>query len=157
NVDDLGRVFLNGHPLSPSVFSGDPHVITTFGNATFSTSDASLFRPGVNIFLVSDINLGGPSGAAFFATITYATVPVAGAGAGGNVISGNGSTGVLIGWGATGNRVQANDIGSNGGSGVYVFEASDNTVGGTAGGTGNQIAFNSGAGVVIAIGTGNAI
>ncbi len=72
NVDDIGRVFLNGTPISPSVFSSDPERVTEFGNATFATQDASLFQPGQNVILISDANTGGgPSGCAFFATVTF--------------------------------------------------------------------------------------
>ena len=72
NVDDLGRVFVNGDPISPSILSNDPGRITQFGNAVFSISDPLLFRPGENELLISDANTGsGPSGAAFYANITY--------------------------------------------------------------------------------------
>ena len=77
NVDDTGRVFLNGNPLSPSIFSSGPNRITEFGDAVFTTSNASFFQPGVNVLLLSDDNNGaGPSGAAFYATITYSTSAV---------------------------------------------------------------------------------
>jgi hypothetical protein len=72
NIDDVGRAFLNGNPISPSISSGDPETITEFGNATFSTSDSSLFNPGANVLLFSDDNSGGgPSAGAFFATVTF--------------------------------------------------------------------------------------
>jgi hypothetical protein len=77
NADDLGRVFLNGNPLSPSLFSGDPNTITEFGNAAFSSSNAAYFQAGQNVLLVADANTGGgPSGAAFYATVTYNTANV---------------------------------------------------------------------------------
>ncbi len=80
NVDDSGRVFLNGHPLSPSLTSGDPAVITEFGNATFWTTNAGWFVAGTNQILVADLNTGGPSGAAFYAAISFqAGPPVLGA------------------------------------------------------------------------------
>ena len=63
NADDQGFVFLNGTSLAS---------ITEYGNTTFSSNNQALFLPGTNTFLVSDINAGGgPSGAAFYATITY--------------------------------------------------------------------------------------
>jgi titin len=81
----------------------------------------------------------------------------------GNLISGNGFDGILI----TGvaNLVQGNKIGTNaagtgavanGLSGVHIF-ASNNTVGGTAAGAANTIAFNKAVGVFVDSGTGNAI
>jgi len=72
NVDDMGRVFLNGNPISSSIFSSDPKVVTEYGNVTFSTNNTAFFQPGTNEILISDANIGGPSGAAFFVTITYA-------------------------------------------------------------------------------------
>ena len=100
----------------------------------------------------------------------------------GNVISGNGSDGVIIlgvfftgdpiPGGVTGNVVQGNFIGTdvsgtaalgNGGNGVFVNAASDNTIGGMAAGASNTIAFNGGDGVFVGTccgalpGTGNAI
>jgi hypothetical protein len=46
--------------------------LTQFGDATFSTTDANLFREGTNELVISDRNSGGgPSGAAFYALITF--------------------------------------------------------------------------------------
>ena len=74
-----------------------------------------------------------------------------------NVISGNDAEGVRM--FGTGSAVQGNYIGTNaagtgalgnGEEGVYIsFGGSDNTVGGSAAGAGNVIAFNGGAGVAI--------
>src|SRR5262249_49841849 len=99
----------------------------------------------------------------------------------GNLISGNGGpssdphhgNGIYI-FGseldgpATGNRVQGNKIGTdvtgrqalgNGGNGVFIVgaRASDNTIGGTAAGAANTIAFNARDGVLVDGGVGNAI
>jgi hypothetical protein len=74
NVDDTGRAFLNGNPISPSILGGGLPPITEFGNVTFSTQDAAYFIPGENTILISDANTGGgPSGGAFFLTITYSS------------------------------------------------------------------------------------
>ncbi len=74
NVDDVGRVFLNGNPISPSIFSSAANTVKGQGNAIFSTSNAAFFQSGQNILLISDNNSGnGPSGAAFYATVTYST------------------------------------------------------------------------------------
>ncbi|HEX6182690.1 MAG TPA: FG-GAP-like repeat-containing protein [Pyrinomonadaceae bacterium] len=84
----------------------------------------------------------------------------------GNVISGNGGTGVRIdGSGATANTVAQNFIGKdatgtaplgNTGDGVRVENASGNAIGGIGVG-GNSIGFNGGDGVSIGAGTGNAV
>jgi hypothetical protein len=85
----------------------------------------------------------------------------------GNLISGNTSEGIAV--SGTSNIVQGNLIGTdvtgsapigNGSGGVApgVFIAdSNNTIGGTAAGAANIIAFNSGPGVEVLGGTGNAI
>jgi titin len=95
----------------------------------------------------------------------------------GNVISGNGSTGVeIVGFGTTGNVLQGNFIGvqgdgasalGNGTNGIAVKNfAADNVIGGTVKGAGNAIAFNGGDGVLVgsttntvgsAAGPGNAV
>ncbi|MEP7339749.1 MAG: putative Ig domain-containing protein [Acidobacteriota bacterium] len=75
----------------------------------------------------------------------------------GNVISGNAQNGVVLTNGAPGNQVQGNLIGTNaagtgalGNAGFGVSgESSNNTVGGTAAGAGNTIAFNNSAGVAV--------
>ena len=87
-----------------------------------------------------------------------------------NVIAGTGGPGIMINdAGTTGNVVQGNYIGpdKNGGSGlatsngqgVYITGASGNTIGGTAAGAGNVIAYNQSAngGVIVSSGTQNAI
>jgi hypothetical protein len=87
--------------------------------------------------------------------------------AAGNLISGNHGNGIEFDPGANGNRIQGNRIGTdvsgmqalgNGGDGVaLVGGAHDDTVGGTASGAGNIIAFNGGDGVLVDGGTSNAI
>jgi parallel beta-helix repeat protein len=101
-------------------------------------------------------------------TVTSATNTLGGTAAGaGNIVGLNALDGVrLSGSGASGNRVQGNFLGTgpngtsalgNGGNGVAVVNASNNTIGGTAAGAGNTIAFNGNDGVVVDTGTGNAI
>src|SRR5207237_7728740 len=81
-----------------------------------------------------------------------------------NIISGNTQYGVdITDSGTTGNLVEGNDIGTdaagnaaipNGRGGVFIHNsASGNTVGGTAAGTSNTIALNSGPGVDVDSGT----
>jgi parallel beta-helix repeat protein len=86
-----------------------------------------------------------------------------------NVISGNTSSGVAIKNTASANQVQGNYIGTNAsgsaalgnqGCGVGI-NGSDNTIGGTAAGAGNTVAYNDSQGVCVATvvepATGNAI
>ncbi|EMI15641.1 Laminin G, subdomain protein 2 domain protein [Rhodopirellula maiorica SM1] len=92
---------------------------------------------------------------------------VGGSGAGeGNLISGNYEFGILI--HSSGNTIQGNLIGTdaagtsslgNQGEGIGVgSNASNNTIGGTADGAGNTIAYNTGVGVELTTsGTGNSI
>jgi hypothetical protein len=85
----------------------------------------------------------------------------------GNVISGNNWGLVLTGASTTGNLVEGNSIGTdtsgtvsvrNAIDGVLVnLNASNNTIGGTATGAGNTIAFNVGNGINLLSGTGNTI
>jgi len=86
----------------------------------------------------------------------------------GNVIAGNNSAGVdITDLGTNNNVVDGNFIGTdvtgtlfqaNEGDGVQIEnDASNNTIGGTAAGAGNIIAFNRGDGVDVVSGTGNTI
>ena len=86
----------------------------------------------------------------------------------GNVVSGNNQIGIYVVYaGSVGNVIQGNTIGlnaartaaaANGTTGVEIIvDASNNTVGGTAAGAANVISGNTGRGVQIRAGTGNAI
>lgn len=67
NVDDLGRVFLNGNALTPTILTNP-----SSSNSSFSMANTAFFNAGTNELLISDANTGdGPSGAAFYATISY--------------------------------------------------------------------------------------
>src|SRR5262249_9266666 len=86
-----------------------------------------------------------------------------------NLISGNNFGGIVVAdQGTTANVIQGNFIGTddtgtqalgNTGPGVRIVNGTGNTVGGTAPGAGNRIAFNSGPGVQInsSAGPGNAV
>ncbi|MBI2927940.1 MAG: right-handed parallel beta-helix repeat-containing protein [Verrucomicrobia bacterium] len=85
-----------------------------------------------------------------------------------NVISGNNSDGIEVTSAtATNNTIQGNFIGTNatGTTGIantshgvtFTTSASSNTVGGTAAGAGNLIAFHGGDGVFVQTGTGNRV
>ncbi len=63
NVDDWGYAFLNGNPISSQ--------LTEFGNVALGTTNAAFFQSGINTLVVTDYNTGGPSGAAFYANITF--------------------------------------------------------------------------------------
>jgi hypothetical protein len=84
----------------------------------------------------------------------------------GNLISGNVGAGIEMLNSARQNRVQGNRIGTdatgagalgNGGDGITMQNSSNNTVGGTAAGAANTIAFNAGDGVRVDGGSGDAI
>jgi hypothetical protein len=77
NVDDYGRAFLNGHPLSPSLTGSDSAVLSENGDATFDATNAAWFVSGTNELLFADWNSGGgPSGAAFYAAIAFTVHPI---------------------------------------------------------------------------------
>ena len=76
----------------------------------------------------------------------------------GNVISGNGTGGIRIEAGASGNRIEGNLIGTNlagnaalgnTGYGIEILDSSSNTIGGLSYPYGNRISGNSGPGVLI--------
>ncbi len=110
--------------------------------------------------------LGNPTGISIFRLASNNIIGGTSSGAG-NVISGNTTIGVSItSFGATGNQVLGNRIGTvaggnsplPNGAGVAVAEgAFNNAIGGLAAGAGNTIAHNGADGVRIGGGTGNAI
>ena len=64
-ADDGGFVFLNGHLLSSS--------LSEYTTTNFNTGIQSDFVSGTNELVIADNNSGGgPSGASFWATVTYA-------------------------------------------------------------------------------------
>lgn len=75
NVDDLGRVFLNGNPISPSLSgNGTVGTIVETGDTQFAATNAAWFKIGTNELILADANTGGgPSGAAFYAVVAYLT------------------------------------------------------------------------------------
>ncbi|HNB64921.1 MAG TPA: DUF4347 domain-containing protein, partial [Rhodocyclaceae bacterium] len=139
--------------------------IQIFGSATGNTIQGNLvgLNPG-GTSAIANTNqgialFGGASNTLIGGTTSAAR----------NVISGNGNEGIRIeDAGTTGNLVQGNYIGTNAAGsagvgnavGVHVFNgATGNTVGGTAAGAGNLIAYNSGIGVSVtdSTTTGNVI
>lgn len=70
NIDDLGRAFLNGNPITSSI--GESSSINEYGNVYFQTENSAYFKEGDNEIIFSDANTGGgPSGAAFYVIINY--------------------------------------------------------------------------------------
>ena len=110
-----------------------------------------------------------PNTAAGIFLVTVSGNTVGGTAAGtGNIISGNGSSGLDIRTNSNANVVQGNSIGTdvtgtvglpNGNDGVFIFGgSSNNSIGGTVAGAGNRIAFNIQDGVLVFdTSTGNAI
>ncbi len=75
NVDDYGRVFVNGNPLSSSMINNDSGRISQVGDTQFSTTNPGVFRVGTNDLIIADANSGsGPSAAAFFAVVSFQEV-----------------------------------------------------------------------------------
>jgi uncharacterized repeat protein (TIGR01451 family) len=136
------------------VSGGGSHVIqgNWIGVNAFGTAAIRNIFGGVRLLNSNDNLIGGTSAAAR------------------NLISGNGApgamaSGVILEGTSTNNVVQGNYIGTNPsglapfanfGHGVEI-SASNNTIGGTAAGAGNIIAFNTIDGVAVDAGTGNAI
>ncbi|MFO0954705.1 MAG: right-handed parallel beta-helix repeat-containing protein [Isosphaeraceae bacterium] len=147
-------VVLNGNPAGQGVTRSD-NVVAGNRIGTNASGDAAVPNTGVGVLIFnSDGNTVGGSGAGA-----------------GNLISGNGTQGVLINTDAgasTGNVVLGNRIGTtadgmsalgNGDVGVFINRASGNTVGGAQPGAGNVISGNGLDGVVIGFetATGNAV
>ncbi|MBD1906589.1 DUF4347 domain-containing protein [Funiculus sociatus GB2-A5] len=139
----------NGVSISQVGSSGNQVLGNYIGTNAAGTADLGNTLNGIEIQYAPNNIIGGTTAGA------------------GNVISGNNSNGIWItGNTATGNRVQGNYIGTNadGSSalgntfrGVWLTDANDNTIGGTAAGTGNAIAFNGQQGVLVSSGIGNGI
>jgi titin len=141
NID--GVLLRNG--ASGSVVQGNYIGTDVTGTAPLGNADR-----GVHILLDANSNTIGGTTAA------------------GNVISGNNAEGVKItGFGAIGNLVQGNLVGTdlngttalpNGASGVLIDGARNNTIGWTASGAGNVISGNSDGVVIMGVnGTGNRV
>ncbi len=162
-----------------SIFAGADNVIggTTPGAGNLIAGNVGrgisvLNAPGTVIqgnFIGTDASgtaaLG--NGADGIAVLNSSRVIIGGTTAAANVIAGNGGAGVLVsGSNAAANLIAGNFIGTdlsgtlalgNDTDGVAVQGASDNTVGGTAAGARNTIAFNGRDGVRVDGGTGNSI
>ena len=83
-----------------------------------------------------------------------------------NVVSGNSINGITLAGGVSANIVRGNYVGTNAAgtapvandeNGIELNNASGNTIGGTAAGAGNLVAFNTTDGVTVTNGTGNSI
>jgi CSLREA domain-containing protein len=132
-------VFINGTGATMNQVQGN-----VIGANAAGTADVGNTGDGVLISGAPDNTIGGTAAGA------------------GNVISGNDGLGVGInGIASTGNQVQGNFIGTdvtatvdlgNSGHGVAIVGAPDNTIGGTAAGAGNTVAFNGGDGVTVVSG-----
>jgi uncharacterized repeat protein (TIGR01451 family) len=184
-TDSTGAIGLGNQSDGVVMLSGTNNVINcTVGGTTAGAGNVISANTGVGVqfitvgtsnlvqgnFIGTDAggstDLGNGSSGVALTEANDCTVGGTVSGAG-NVISGNGLDGLRINsTTATGNRVQGNKIGTrvdgttplgNGSDGILILNsASNNTIGGAAG-EGNTIAFNNGAGVMVASGTANAI
>ncbi|MFP6613072.1 MAG: NosD domain-containing protein [Pirellulales bacterium] len=162
------RIETGGHTIG-----GDT---TDFGNAISGNSQNGIYLKGPSAAgnLVQNNRIGtntdgtGPlANARSGVLIENAVGNTIGAAGGGNTIGGNAQQGVKItGVAATGNQVQNNSIGLDGRTlkqignrdGIRISDgAYNNLVGGEAGSTGNEIAYNTSRGVWISGGTGNRV
>jgi parallel beta-helix repeat protein len=168
-------VFLNGAPNNTvgGTGSGQANIISgNTGSGVKITGDGADDNvvEGNSIGVNGDLTAGLPNGGdGVFIGEGADNNQVGGTAEGAeNVIAGNHSDGVeLNGAGTTGNSVQGNTIGTlsdgltrigNWGNGVYISGgASGNLVGGVITATANNIAFNGGDGVYVAVGSGNTI
>ena len=163
-----GSVFLDGQDAVIDVIriSGGTGTIIrglTIGRAT--GTGVAIFSPASGAQVVSNYigtNAAGTdlgnAGSGLFVANGASNNTIGGAGAG-NTIGFNGTHGVwLLGAGTTGNVVAGNFVGtnmagadlSNAEIGVYLFNASGNTVGGTEDGAGNTVGFNGRSGISVA-------
>lgn len=137
------RNIISGNSFSGVLINGSATKSNVLGNyiGTDVNGTADRGNSDGGVFVVTDLNQIGS--------------PLAG---GGNVISGNNNFGVIIGPGGSQNHVAGNLIGTNAtgdaavpnsSSGVIVFNASNNDIGGTTTADRNVISGNSGAGVEI--------
>lgn len=193
NGDGITILPLNVHyntiggasPAARNLVSGNSNVGSTFGagvgililGASFSSSDGNVIQGNyIGTNAAGTAALGNRTTGIQFNVGTGNLVGGAGAGEG-NLISGNGGDGILI--GTTGGRaphgnvVQGNFIGTdasgivplgnvgNGRDGVFLGGITPatfgNTIGGTAAGAGNIIAFNGRAGISVSSGNGHAL
>jgi hypothetical protein len=137
-----------GNLVQGNFIGTDIHGTARLGNGDSGVIISGGFIPGV-VQSATDNTIGGTTLAAR------------------NIISSNRFRGVVIATSvATRNQVQGNFIGTditgthelgNGGDGVQIVDALDNTIGGTDSNAGNVIAFNGDDGVDVVSGTGNAI
>jgi hypothetical protein len=165
---------LNGAGAGPNadgllILAGGSMVLGLVINR-FSLSGIELQNGGGNVlegnYLGTDVSGTRPLGNGTGMLIRSSNNTIGGTMAGaGNVIAGNQGEGVVISNG-TANVLQGNSIGTdpsstiklgNGDNGVYLVNASGNTIGGTDAGAGNIIAYNGNDGVLVDAGSGNAI
>jgi titin len=154
---------ISGNTISGNTIAanGGQGVLLTGGGASGNLVQSNLIGTDVTGTLSTDANgnfLGNASAGVSLQSGATANT-IGGSAALGNVISNNGTDGVFIsGTSSTGNIVQGNFIGTdvtgklplgNLRSGVHLFGASDNLIGGAALGTGNLISANGASGVDI--------
>jgi hypothetical protein len=159
--------------IGGTVSSGRNHIAGNAGNGVTIIGAGSTGNTVQGNFIGTDVDAAGPLpnaglGVVIDAGASNNTIGVVGVDAG-NVISGNVAGGLFLNdVASTGNTIQNNIIGAdssgtgpiaNGGNGITITGATNNTIGGTTAGTANIIAFNNGGhgGVGVISGTGNRV
>jgi hypothetical protein len=140
--------------------AGERNVIAFNGNGVYIQGVEATSNNVVNNYIGTDASgTKDPGSGGDGVRISASNNTIGGTSAGTrNVISGNDEGVVIVGNGATGNKVTGNNIGTdasgtkdvgNDTSGVTIVDAPNNALGGTTGGSRNIIAFNGDAGVAI--------
>jgi len=132
-------------------FSAGNSVVSGLAIVLFSGNGINLGAGSGNEVIGNYIGLGIDGTTALSNADAGVVVSGTGETIAGNVISANLAAGIALEGGATGNVIEGNRIGTNaagtenvggGGAGVELFDALDNTLGGTAPGEGNLISGN---------------
>jgi hypothetical protein len=165
----LYGVYLVGAPRNTigGTAAGDGNVISANGHSGVYFSGGTGNQVLGNLIgtnAAGNAKLGNTYHGVYFSAVSGGSIGGTAAGAG-NVISGNGLSGIYLTGGSKGNLVYGNAIGTDAAGmlnlgntkfGVLIDQNSSNNAIGTSGAGSNKIAFN-GIGVNVVSGTGNAI
>jgi uncharacterized delta-60 repeat protein len=77
NADRYGRAFLNGQPVTGSLYSNDTQRITSELRTFYTLDNPGCLRPGTNEFIVADVSDDGTgSSATFYGFVTFRPCPL---------------------------------------------------------------------------------